>query len=125
MSEESKLALALRVMRIFDGFDGPSCDSVWWRTDGEYAPVTMIVNCNDLFLWGCADCETITEANFDALEATIAEVATIDDSAVEEGVLLWCCRVRGNRPQPPYYKHLTPALHKLFDACGPHAGVLP
>lgn len=119
---DGKIDLALRVMRLFDGFDGPSADNLWWRTDGVYSPVTMIVNCNDLFVWACADCETITPENIGALEATVAEVAAIDDCLVDEAVLLWCCRQRGFRPQAPYYKHLDPKLHHLFDACGPRMG---
>ena len=119
---DPKIELALRVMRLFDSFGGPDTDNLWWRTDSEYAPVTMIVNCNDLFMWACADAECITPENIEALEQTVAEVAAIDDCLVDEGVLLWCCRQRGFRPQQPYYKHLDAKLHPLFDACGPRVG---
>lgn len=118
-NDPSRVEVALRVMRLFDSFDGPSSDHLWWRTDSEYAPVTMIVNCNDLFIWACADCELVTAHNIASLEVTIAEVAAIDATAVEDAPLLWCCRQRRRRPQAPYYKHLDPKLHALFDACGP------
>ncbi len=111
---QARVELALRVMRIFDSFGGPDCDGVWWRTDGEYAPVTMIVNCNDLFYWGCADAEVITEANVEALESTVAEVRAIDECLVDSAPLLWCCRMRKQAPQAPYYKHLDSRLHNLF-----------
>ena len=65
------LAFTLRVLRIFDSFDGPSSDSLWWRTDGEFAPVTFLVKCSDEFYYACADLERLTPENIEAaLEAS-------------------------------------------------------
>jgi len=34
-------------------------DELWWRTDGQYAPVTFFAMCSDFFDWATADCEPI------------------------------------------------------------------
>lgn len=120
----------LRVLRAFDFGDG---DSIWWRTDGEYAPVTFLVNCNDEFYWGCADCEEVTPRNIGILEQSIADCkeATKGKSfgagtCSERGStvyapMLFCARVRKMRPQGAVYPggddHAGVRL--LLDACGP------
>jgi hypothetical protein len=116
---QGRIATALRAMQICDGFDGPSADTLWWRTDDQYAPVTMFVNCNDLFMWGCSDCEAITAENVEALALAVADIAAIDDCEVDMAGLLWVSRLRGSRPQGAYYKSIDKALWPLFDACGP------
>ena len=57
------LKFVIRVLSVFNNFDEPDCEELWWRTDGEYAPVTFLVNCNDIFFWACSDCEEITREN--------------------------------------------------------------
>lgn len=121
MGDDTTLDLILRAFRVFDGFSGPASDGLWWRTDGEYAPVTLLVSCNDLFQWASAECETLTAENVGVLEATHAELLAIDRELGRFADILFCCRVRGNRPQHPYYKHIDERLHGLFDACGPRA----
>jgi hypothetical protein len=91
-------------------FDG--CGDIFWRVDEEYAPITIFVNCNDLFFWGCADAEQITTENLEVLEQSYK-----DDE--RNGGLLFCCRVRGERPQGAYYKHIKKEKRHLYDACGP------
>lgn len=90
---------------------------LWWRTDDKYAPVTMFVNCNDLFFWATSDLQEITLDNINSLEETVKEVRSISDTAVEDAPLLWCCRQRKMKPQQPYYKHLDKNIHHLFNAC--------
>jgi hypothetical protein len=127
VSKAITLDFVYRVMRIFDGFEGPPRNAVWWRTDEpQYDPLTFLVNCNDLFYWGCADAEVITEENIAGLEQAVADMKAVgakDDKGRDEdwydAHLLWVCRVRGMRPQGAYYKHLTQAFWPLFDACGP------
>lgn len=117
---------AVAVMSLFNGFDGLACDSLWWRTDGEYAPLTLIVNCNDLFYWGCADSERITAADVPDLQKACEDIAVAhatEDSTKHYGVLygdlLWIARRRGQRPQLAYYNSfLNDAVKKLFDECG-------
>ena len=76
-----------------------NCDDLFWRVDSEYAPITMMVSCSDVFAWGCADCETITDENIDDLEK-----AYIDDP--DNGAALFCARLRGMRPQGFYYQYI-------------------
>lgn len=122
------LDLIIRAFRIFNGFNGPSSEELWWRTGDEYAPVTLLVNCNDLFVWGCADCETLTVDDIEALEATYAECLELDkgherkDETCDSAHLLWCARKRGIRPQWAYYKHFPERMHALFNAVSPDPG---
>ena len=105
------------VIRAFraTGFNHES--DVHWSCDGEYAPITLFINCNDLFYWGTADAEEITAENIQILEDTIKEFGPydMDDIAMN----LFCCRSRKMRPQIPFYKHIKPEHRHLFDACGP------
>lgn len=105
-----------RALGLFDGFDGPSSDSVWWRTDSEYAPITLLVNCNDFFAWGCADCEELSADDLVDLGAALNDAQAAGERM--HGHLLWVARKRGMRPQGAYYKYLDKALWPLFDACG-------
>lgn len=106
----------IEILAAFD--DADSHDSVWWRTDGKYAPITLLVNCNDLFYWATADAEEITINNLPVYRQAVADIRAIggmECSAAE----LFCCRVRGMRPQGPFYRELDGAEKALFDACGP------
>jgi len=109
--------LALRVLRVF-AFD--KTEMVWWRTDEEYAPVTFFVNCNDLFFWGCSDCEPITAENIELLERTAAEIH--DDHKQFMGEL-FVARWRKMRPQGACYKSWPDHIKELFNACGPERSI--
>ncbi len=111
------------ILRVLDALaTWDHCDEVFWRTDGKYAPVTFFVKCNDLFAWGCADCEPLSAETVDAFNAACHD-AHVADAPGEHlecwGPLLYCARRRGMRPQGPYYKRLPVKLHALFNACGP------
>ena len=90
----------------------------WWRTDTEYAPITMFVNCNDFFWWGCADCEDVTAENIHLLEEVAKECEEIQEYSSEHAPLIFCARVRGERPQGAYYDYFPKSLWPLLDACG-------
>ena len=109
-------ALVMRVLSVTAKYD--DYEEIWWRTDGEHAPVTFFANCNDLFYWACSDAEAITEQNIDLLEQTYEDVAMYEHGECYAGIL-FCCRSRGMRPQGAYYKSLPRSLWALFDACGP------
>lgn len=114
------LDLILRVFNIFNGFSGPDCDELWWRVDDEYSPVTLLVNCNDLFYWGCADSEMITHDNIHLLEDAATKIKEINpDREYKDAGALFCCLVRKMRPQKVQYKYMPERLRALFDACGP------
>lgn len=89
------------------------CDSVFWRCDGEYAPVTFMAICNDTFWWGTADCEKITEENIGVFEQSIEDSK---DFAME----LFVARVRKMRPMNCFCKGIQdPKVLEMFNACGP------
>lgn len=116
---------ALAVLR-YAGFYGIG-ERIWWRTDSDYAPVTFFVNCNDLFDWGCSDCEILTPDRLPLLGRALTDCAKAlghGDDAEKRGwpwgIDLFVARLRGERPQGAAYppKELS-ALWPLFDACGP------
>jgi len=111
----------VKILALFDGSDGPAPESVWWRTDGEYAPFTLFVNCNDFFAWGCADCEEITAEDYNDLVKAIKDASNSEHGWA--GHLLWVARKRKMRPQGAYYKYLDEAVHHLFDEAGPARSV--
>lgn len=117
-AEPPLFEFVLRVLSIFDGFDGPSNEQVWWRTDEEYAPITLFVNCNDTFFWGCSDCETITPENVAVLEQAVADAQAADKHGASHATELFCARVRNMRPQGACYKYYPRTMWPLFDACG-------
>jgi len=86
-------------------------DDLWFfqGSDGE---LVATVTCNDLFFWGVADCEKITDENVD-----VYLQSKIDDDIC--GEWLFCCRVRSLRPQGAAYTYIDKKLWPLYDACGP------
>lgn len=109
-----------RLLRL-TGFDYTEC--LWWRGIGD-EPLTFYVPCNDLFMWGCADVEEITDDNIDSLIDIVNECEEIMGRwRGEDGFLVWCAVQRGMRPQGVYYKHFDEKLHHLFDAAGPEREV--
>ena len=93
-------------------------EDVWWRVDGEYAPVTFIVNCNDLFFWACADAELITDENIAMFEQAYKDASEHECGECYAG-LLFCCRERKMRPQGAYYESFPKSMWGMFDECGP------
>ena len=105
-------AYVLRVLQLFDEHE--EHEELWWRTDSKYAPITFFVRCNDVFDWGTADAEEITEADLPALEAALR-----DAEEFYCGPILFVARKRGQRPQGAMYKHLPVEAWFLFDQAGP------
>ncbi len=127
MSKSVDLDFVLRVLRVFSESKGPSTSDLWWRTDDpEYGPVSFFANCNDLFFWGSADCEDITPGNIHVLEQAVADMRALDlvdsdgsPAPWRAAHLLFCARVRGERPQGAYYSYIEKEYWPLFDAAGP------
>jgi len=120
--DEATSAFVLRVLQITGVFAGELCGDIYWRTDGEYAPVTFWIGCNDLFDWGSADSEQITPENLPILERSIADATASCEVGRAYASTLFCCRVRGMRPQGACYPK-EKALWPLLDACGPERKV--
>jgi hypothetical protein len=114
------------VLRVLQITSPDNCDDIWWRTDGEYAPVTFLVNCNDLFYWACADCERVTPENVEQLAQAYRDCKEATGYDLH-GASLFCARVRGERPQHACYpkadclytQEAAECLWDLYDACGP------
>lgn len=117
------LEFLLRVLQA-TGFD--YCDSLWWRCDApEYDPATLFINCSDFFHWACSDSVEVTPENVHILEESIRDCRQVTNERYpNEAPLLFCSRVRGMRPQKPYYEALDAKLWRLFDACGPDRAVI-
>jgi len=105
----------LKVLAFFARYD--IHDDLWWKVEGDN--VEWIVNCNDEFAWGGADCEELTARNFPVLERTMKDVLAIYEYGEEAAVELFVARIRRMRPQNASYVLYPKALWPLFDACGP------
>lgn len=114
------------LLRIFRATAFDNADILFWRTDGEYAPVTIFVICNDTFGWGCADLEEITPDNIGELEKALEDVkAANSKSGYIHMDTLFVSRVRKMRPQNAVYPLDEPEICKLLDECGPEREVGP
>lgn len=69
-----------------------NCGPFFQAEAPDKTPVSVWVNCNDIFAWACADAEPLPMEEIRGLyEAWKADK--------RNGVLLWSCRRRGMRPQ--------------------------
>ncbi len=117
----------LRVFKAFnihpDNFlaDGKE---LMWRTDGEYAPLSLFVKCSDFFYWGCADSEDLTSENIHLLEVAMEDTAKAGLDT-DDGLLLFCCRSRKLAPMKAWMRQCTSEWTEeqknLFLNCGPQA----
>lgn len=106
----------LKVLAFFACYDIHS--DLWW-TDVNDKSVRWLVNCNDEFAWGGADCEELTPENFGFLVQAMIDVLAINENAESAAVELFVARLRKMRPQNASYVLYAKALWPLFDACGP------
>ena len=98
MSELTTEQFILEVLQLTAMFPNNLCDELLWRCDGEYAPITFFINCNDMFYWGCADCETITKENLHIFKKAVEDLKECKGASKYDGPSLFCCRVRKMRP---------------------------
>jgi hypothetical protein len=85
---------------------------VYWN-DWDGKGTRALINCNDMFFWGCADCEEIKLEDDEAIRKAHA------DSKDFNGAYLFIARKRKMRPQGAWYVHIDPVDWPLFDECGP------
>lgn len=116
----------LKVLRIFDDID--SCDDLFWRTPTTGCPYSFFAMCNDVFWWGTADLEEITESNVHVLEQAISDIRDVGHRYDHLGPGLFASRIRKMRPQGAWYRSMRkpPSIGvgleqvlALFDASGP------
>lgn len=108
---------AFSVLKFFEEHD--IIGMLYWHCKDKLEAIKFALNTNDLFVWGSADAEAITEDNFELLKKSVQECVAIDPVLGEiNGCELFACRMNKMRPQGAAYpenKNLWP----LFDACGP------
>jgi hypothetical protein len=115
----SRDEFVMRVMRVFAAVPNEHArDALWWRCDGEYAPITFLITCSDEFFWGCADSEHLTAENIGAFEKACADAKAATKFGDIYGPMLFCARIKKERPQGAAYPRERD-LWPLFDACGP------
>lgn len=89
-------------------------EDLMWGEDLDVA-----VNVSDLFHWGCADAENITEENLPVLKQAISDVEEICSRSVGNyATVLFAARARNLRPQGKYisdYVHEYPEREKVYD----------
>lgn len=110
----------LRVLKLYQRMD--AFGELFWRTDGDFAPITFFAIQNDIFAWATADLEEITPENIAELERAVAEIEAIDPDELHWAPQLFSARIRKMRPQGAAYP-ANPKLAKLFDVCGPERGL--
>lgn len=83
---------------------------------------------SDLFAWGYADAETLTNEFVDAWEKAVNDIEAVYDNVEDKTSLrralghawaLAMCRRENMRPQGAYYKYIPQPVWHLFNACGP------
>jgi hypothetical protein len=107
------LALAAKY-ELFDA-------SIQLRSDGEYAPVSFILNVNDIFCPAADgevvdDVDALEKAITDCIEASPTDAVSVWQ-AITDGLVLYVARKRNERPLRLKYTD-NQALWPLFDACG-------
>lgn len=68
------------------------------KDSGGKETIGLYVNCNDLFYWACADCESIP---FSEIRSLYERVFDKDGNYQKWGSTIWACLRRGMRPQHP------------------------
>lgn len=86
----------------------------WWEDDWPEAAKRMPsvnVSCNDVFMWGCADAETIAYRDIPAVYEHF-------EKDPDWGVDVWCIKHRGMMPQKPVYDRIKAGGIWDLDAMG-------
>ena len=86
-------------MRVLKTVEFDNCDSIFWRTDGNFAPITFLAIVNDTFATSCADCEEITPENIGIFEQSFQDCRAAAGTMGEVWApALFAARVRKIRP---------------------------
>lgn len=74
----------------------------FFESQDKNALITISVNCNDLWMWGCADAEPLP---FSELGPLVKELR----ANPQWGAWIWACKYRGLQPQPPVKQDMIKA----------------
>lgn len=98
---ETELETLLRLVAEHDCYS-----DIFWDDQLKF-----YANCGDVFYWGCADAEQITEDDIGTVRECFNLVGDL-------GLILFAAVKRGLRPQNAYYKSIPKEFWKHFDECG-------
>ena len=90
---EDGLALAALLMAEIVFLNSP-----WWENPPR-EDIIVLVNCNDVFAWGCGDAEPLK----------YKDIEDLYDHWLKDkvnGAEVWCCKQRKQMPQRPVYKDI-------------------
>lgn len=91
------------------------CNNGWWfAKENKSWPkdyITLHVNCNDVFAWGCADAEDITYSEVPALYKMWRKDPVY-------GAAIWCIQKRKLMPQFPLEKIIREKTEWNLDSMG-------
>lgn len=119
MTSSSNDLYSTYVLPILEVFASEDLNSaLFWRVDGDYAPITFMLSCTETFWWGVVDQESIALKDLPALRQAFEDAAKVKDGDIW-WTDLFCARLRGLRPQGLVYEDLSNDMADLFDACGP------
>jgi hypothetical protein len=96
---EEQLAFLINECVIF-------CNNGWWDEKWPKDAISLHVNCNDIFAWGCADSEDIR----------CGELKDLTDLYLKDeawGAAVWCIKKRRQMPQAPVAKDMREAGYNL------------
>lgn len=102
-----ELAKVIKVLSKLEDVD--SCFFFYQDDDS----VTVAVNCNDYFYWGCADCEVITVSDLEDIEKFCLLCNSTSHSAFY-GLQLWSSWKRRQLPQEAILKKWPEERKELF-----------
>ena len=105
----------LNILRLYDEYEDHD-ELRWYFKDDQ--PV-FLVNCSDLFMWGCADGEDILPDELPALKRAFVDCVSADEHCSHYGPWLFAARKRQMRPQTCILKTMPDGIRPLFEACGP------
>lgn len=120
MSNKKMIGFIMAVLKLCDRFE--IHDSLYWDFEDGDDKISFTITCNDVFWWGCSDCEKITPENIHLLEKSLDDCKKISRITVLYGTDLFVARVRKMRPQGAAYRNNLPDYKKLwllYDSCGP------
>lgn len=93
--QEAALAYLIASDKVF-------INNHWWDeelTEKQKQLISINVNCNDVFMWGCADAEEMFYKD-------IKSVWWHHKVDPEWGTDVWCIKKRGMMPQKPVYESI-------------------
>ena len=78
----------------------------WWDKSWPQDAITIAVNCNDVFAWGCSDAEPV-------LHGDLEELAKAHAKDEVWGIAAWCVKRRKCMPQKPVAEAMAKAGYDL------------